>query len=166
MKKTKKFSQTTKNCDKLPTITKKGDDFPMRSFFSRLLGSLARFMNGRYGIDGLFMPIVVTSCVCTLLSSFGVLWFFRPIGTLLLLYALFRACSKNYDKRRQELYRYQKFATAFSKKIGFLRQQYQDRHIRKYFKCPCCKTRLFVPKGKGKIQITCRQCGHKFIKKT
>lgn len=138
----------------------------MRNFFARLLSSVARFMNGRYGIDGLFMPILIASCVCTFLSSFRVLWFFRPIGTLLLLYALFRACSKNYEKRRQELFYYQKFADNFLKKYRTLRLRYQDRHIKKYFKCPRCKTTLSVPKGKGKLQITCPKCREKFIRKT
>lgn len=36
----------------------------------------------------------------------------------------------------------------------------------KIFKCPGCKTYLRVPRGKGKILITCSNCGHKLNKKT
>lgn len=36
----------------------------------------------------------------------------------------------------------------------------------KIYKCPNCKTYLRVPRGKGKILITCNSCGHKFNKKT
>ena len=36
----------------------------------------------------------------------------------------------------------------------------------KVYKCPKCKQPLRVPRGKGKILITCRSCGHKFEKKT
>lgn len=36
----------------------------------------------------------------------------------------------------------------------------------KIFKCPSCKTYLRVPRGKGKILITCSNCGHKLNKKT
>jgi ribosomal protein L37AE/L43A len=34
------------------------------------------------------------------------------------------------------------------------------------FKCPKCKQPLRVPRGKGKILITCQNCGNKFQKKT
>lgn len=34
------------------------------------------------------------------------------------------------------------------------------------YKCPNCKTYLRVPRGKGKILITCNNCGHKLNKKT
>lgn len=37
---------------------------------------------------------------------------------------------------------------------------------KKVFKCPNCKQKLRVPKGKGKIMITCTYCGHKFQKRT
>lgn len=36
----------------------------------------------------------------------------------------------------------------------------------KVYKCPKCKQVLRVPRGKGKILITCQNCGHKFQKKT
>lgn len=32
--------------------------------------------------------------------------------------------------------------------------------------CPHCKTRIRVPKGKGKIKIRCRSCGESFEKQT
>ncbi len=32
-----------------------------------------------------------------------------------------------------------------------------------YFTCPKCRCALRVPKGKGKIQITCPKCGEKFL---
>ena len=34
------------------------------------------------------------------------------------------------------------------------------------YKCPNCKKPLRVPRGKGKILITCQHCGQKFEKKT
>jgi len=34
------------------------------------------------------------------------------------------------------------------------------------YKCPKCKQPLRVPRGKGKILITCQNCGNKFQKKT
>jgi len=36
----------------------------------------------------------------------------------------------------------------------------------KVYNCPQCKQSLRVPRGKGKIIITCQNCGYKFQKKT
>ncbi len=42
----------------------------------------------------------------------------------------------------------------------------QDLKTHAYFKCPKCSTELRVPKGKGKIRITCPKCGEQFVEKT
>ena len=34
------------------------------------------------------------------------------------------------------------------------------------FRCPNCDQRVRVPRGRGKIEITCPRCGHKFIKRS
>ena len=41
----------------------------------------------------------------------------------------------------------------------------KDRQHR-YFNCPRCRQVVRVPKGKGKISITCPKCREKFIKQT
>ena len=35
-----------------------------------------------------------------------------------------------------------------------------------YFKCPSCGQQLRVPRGKGKITVTCRGCGASFEEKS
>ena len=32
--------------------------------------------------------------------------------------------------------------------------------------CPSCRAWLRVPRGKGKLNITCRQCGERFTRNT
>ena len=41
----------------------------------------------------------------------------------------------------------------------------KDRQNR-YFDCPKCHQLVRVPRGKGKISITCPRCREKFIRKT
>ena len=41
----------------------------------------------------------------------------------------------------------------------------KDRQHR-YFDCPKCHQMVRVPRGKGKISITCPRCREKFVKKT
>ncbi len=42
----------------------------------------------------------------------------------------------------------------------------EDLKTHAYFKCPKCSTSLRVPRGKGKIKITCPKCGEQFVEKT
>ena len=49
---------------------------------------------------------------------------------------------------------------------GLAETAYQDRKYFKFFKCPACRQKIRVPRGKGKIEITCPRCGDRFIKKT
>ena len=42
----------------------------------------------------------------------------------------------------------------------------EDEKTHAYFRCPECRKELRVPKGKGKIRITCPHCGHQFVKRT
>jgi predicted phosphohydrolase len=47
----------------------------------------------------------------------------------------------------------------------WLLEQLKDRDHR-YFDCPRCRQRVRVPRGKGKISISCPKCHEKFVKKT
>ncbi len=44
------------------------------------------------------------------------------------------------------------------------RTMHRDKEHR-YFRCPSCGQQLRVPKGKGKITVTCRSCGAVFQEK-
>ena len=69
--------------------------------------------------------------------------------------AMFRMFSKNIAKRRRE-------NEVF---IGIFRPRV-DAKTHRYFRCPKCAQKVRVLRGKGKIMITCPQCGEKFAKKS
>ena len=68
--------------------------------------------------------------------------------------AIFRCLSRNIYKRYRENLRFL-----------MLLDRFKDKEHR-YFICPKCRQPVRVPKGKGKISITCPKCSEKFIKKT
>ena len=123
----------------------------------KVKAGLQRFMMGRYGTDKLNSLLLWIAVALTLLSIF------LPTGwhliSVSLSYALmgiviFRCLSRNTYKRHRENRRY----------LNLLERLKDREH--KYFTCPRCKQSVRVPKGKGKIAITCPKCREKFIQKT
>ena len=129
-----------------------------RQFSAKLSAGLRSFMAGRYGTDRLNMAILGAGLVASLLSMILsvsplnlILW---ALSYGLMIWAIFRTLSRNTYKRYQEN---RKFLQVFDR--------LKDRQHR-YFDCPKCRQMVRVPRGKGKIAITCPRCREKFVKKT
>ena len=124
----------------------------------KMVQGMQKFMYGRYGTDRLSMVILIAGLVSSLLSSFIRRFPFNVIFLLLsyglMIWAIFRTMSRNTYKRYQENRRFLQFF-----------ERLKDRQHR-YFECPKCHQTVRVPRGKGKISITCPRCKEKFIRKT
>lgn len=127
---------------------------------------LRRFMAGRYGGDQLSMVLIIFSALLTLISGFTKLQLFALIAYIPLGISIFRMFSRNTAKRSMENY---KFAMLMSPAYSWFKRhqnRFKDRKTHRYFTCPKCGQSLRVPKGKGKIVITCPKCKTEFAKKT
>ena len=51
-------------------------------------------------------------------------------------------------------------------KVRGLKDQWANRKLYHYYRCPKCRQKLRVPRGRGRIQISCPRCGTQFIKKS
>lgn len=131
-------------------------------------GMLARLFAGRNGIDQLNIALFVLAVLFWMASLFAPTYgFARLFHGLCLLTAAFcivRAISRNIGRRQAEN---QKFLNLFR---GFRhgqnwRAKMEQRRQYKIFRCPSCGVKLRVPRGVGKIKVTCRQCGATFEKK-
>ena len=87
------------------------------------------------------------------------------VGYVLILYSLYRTFSRNYDRRRAENNKFLSITDPLTRNFRRMNAQARDRD-HKYFRCPTCGQLLRVPKGKGRIHISCRNCGASFDKKT
>ena len=129
-----------------------------RQLSSRIRLALSHFMAGRYGNDKLNITILCTGLFLSLLST----WMKKPIVNLLLvllsyglmIWAISRCLSRNTYRRYLENRR---FLQAINR--------VKDRQ-NCYFDCPKCRQTVRVPRGKGKISITCPRCHERFVKKT
>jgi hypothetical protein len=130
----------------------------LRQFSMKMTAALRSFMAGRYGTDRLNMVILCTGLVASILSMMVsvqplnlILW---ALSYVLMILAIFRSLSRNTYKRYQEN---RKFLQIFDR--------IKDRQHR-YFDCPKCRQMVRVPRGKGKIAITCPRCKEKFVRKS
>ena len=123
-------------------------------------------MIGRYGPDHLNIALFIISVIIGLVGSILDIGILAIVGDIVLFYALFRMLSKNIPARRRENDKFIKIWWPVKTKIKNKVTQFKSRKNYRFFKCPECKKTLRVPRGKGKIQITCPKCGERFIKKT
>lgn len=130
----------------------------LRRLGANISAGLRRFMMGRYGTDKLNMAILGAGLAVCLISMFIRV----PVLNLLLtavsyglmIWAIFRTLSRNTYKRYRE-----------NRRFLMLFDRLKDREHR-YYDCPRCRQPVRVPRGKGKIAITCPKCREKFIRKT
>ena len=126
---------------------------------------LQQFMIGRAGGDQFSLALLGCSIVFILLSSLLGLRFFYWLYLICICYALFRVLSRNVSKRRAENAKFLALIRPMKRRASSLRNQMKDKEHR-YFRCPNCKQQMRVPKGKGRIQVTCRNCGVTFEEKS
>jgi len=128
-----------------------------------------RFMIGRNGVDQLGRFCLFVSLGLVILTWFthwGILYL---AAMALLGYSYFRMMSKNVSHRYLENQRFLQIADritpVFRNAWVKLKSMAPSNPYRVYV-CPTCKQKVRVPKGKGRIEISCPRCHGTFIKRT
>ena len=132
---------------------------------NKLKYSLYRFMNGRYGTDQLNIALVILSI---LVSLIGGIFLNRSIWVTLIVYAiglliLYRGFSKKIYKRQQENLKFMRLIQPIKSKYRLIKLNLTQKQY-KHVQCPRCHRTLRVPRGRGKIEITCPHCHVAFDK--
>lgn len=135
-------------------------------FLTNLFNKYRQFMYGRYGNDELNIALVVLALIISLISNIDKLWFLYFISIILLSLAISRALSRNTNARYNEKIKFLNIISGPKSKVLNYKNRIRDRKTHKYFTCKKCKATLRLPKGRGKIKITCPKCGNEMIKKT
>lgn len=132
----------------------------------RIRERMRGFMTGRYGADQLSRVYLGITMACLVISLFTKWQIFYMIGIVLLVYTYFRIFSKNISKRYEENQKFLNWRYQLAVKRNRRKTQWEQRKIYRYFKCPGCKQKVRIPKGKGKVAITCPKCHMEFIRKS
>ncbi len=138
----------------------------MSNYFRNLMFRFQQFMIGRYGFDELGKFTAIVSLAGYALSALLGISALHMVSSLLLIWTYFRFFSKKIYKRREELNKYLVIKNKAMGKFRLKQQMWRERNVYRYFKCPKCKSVWRYPKGIGKIEITCKNCKTKMIKRT
>ena len=127
---------------------------------------MQRFMAGRYGNDQLNQFIFIVAIISMVLEIITRQSLFYTLTLVLLILAYVRVFSRNINKRYEENMKFSQKKDAILNK--FRKQKYYAAQRRNFhiYTCPQCKQKIRIPKGKGKISITCPKCRTSFIKKS
>lgn len=128
---------------------------------NKIKNAIQRFMYGRYGFDELSNFLLRISFIFIIPCIFvkgSVVIIFYLLFWATIIYTYFRMLSKNIYKRQAE-------NTWFINKRNYIKQRFSQRKQYRFYDCPKCKTHLRVPRGAGKITITCKKCGYQFDRK-
>lgn len=125
-----------------------------------------KFMQGRYGGDQLSLVLIILSFILSLTGQISRLRFISILSYIPLGISIFRILSKDISKRSMENYKFSILMSPIYKKYINFKNRIKASKTHKYFRCPNCKQKLRIPRGKGKIVVTCSKCNHKFNKKS
>jgi hypothetical protein len=138
----------------------------MKNFFRNIGDRISQWTIGRYGYDELCYALSGIALVGMLLSFIPRLRLLYLPALLLWVWAMFRCCSKKIEKRQKERAAYLRLTGQMRSRFQVVGKAWRERKTHRYYRCKQCHTVLRVPKGRGKIKITCPGCRCEIIKKT
>ena len=123
-------------------------------------------MQGRYGADQMGQMLSAVSMVFLIISLFSrnQAWFL--LAVIGIVYNYFRMFSKNISKRYAENQKYLKMKAGIRRRLASWKSQLAQRKIYHIYRCPGCKQKIRVPRGRGKIELRCPTCNTRFVKKS
>lgn len=127
---------------------------------------MAKFMYGRYGADELSKIYYILAIACL---AVHLITKFMPMylaGIALLIYGLYRSFSRNTAKMSAQNQKYMTWRYKQIVKYNQAKKQWAQRKEYRFYHCPDCNQKVRVPRGRGKIAITCPKCKTEFIKKS
>ena len=135
-----------------------------------MFNRFANFMTGRRGMDSLNGALLGAAIVFSVIAVFAASQsgssILRGASTLLLIAAVWRMFSRKTDARRKENEWFLSVTAGPRTALANLGCTLRGDKTHRFFACPGCRSRLRVPRGKGKIRITCPSCGTSFSRRS
>ena len=132
---------------------------------NRIRQKMQQFMYGRNGADDLSRVSLWIALILMIIAIFSNNIVYL-IGMIFLFYSIFRMYSRNIGARRAENDKFLYFCSQTGSSFRRFCARMADRRTHRIFRCPNCRQKIRVPKGKGNIMIRCPKCGIEFRKHT
>lgn len=127
-------------------------------------------MQGRYGTDAFARFTISVSLILIVAAAFlrrsGLGAILDFAGLALMVYTYFRIFSKNISKRYAENQKYLRIRGNIKKRWRREKNILNQRKTYHIYRCPGCSQKIRIPRGKGKIEISCPKCQTKFRKRS
>jgi hypothetical protein len=124
------------------------------------------YMYGRYGFDQLTRALLIVAFLLSLITTYARIKWLIFLPYLPFICAIYRVLSKNIQARTQENMAYCRVMNNINARLRHLKLSLVGTKTHKYYVCAHCKQTIRVPRGKGKICITCPKCKYEFIRRT
>lgn len=129
-----------------------------RKNLERFQWRMSQRLQGCYGTDSLSNFLVVCAIVVMIVGWFASNSILSWISFLLLCVAVWRAFSRNIGARAEECAKFDEYSAVPKRYMKLASLSWGHRKTKRYFLCPTCKQILSVPRGKGKLRVTCPKC--------
>ena len=123
------------------------------------------FMQGRYGNDTLNNVGMVGCLIFLILGMLTRNSILTFIGYVLWALVIYRMFSRQINKRYQENQKFMQVIAPITRAKTLHQKRKQDP-THKYYRCPSCHQIVRLPKGHGKVVVTCPKCKTQFEKRT
>lgn len=125
-----------------------------------------RFMSGRNGMDDISRMQTWLALILLVPGIITRMNLFTLLALIVIIHMYFRIFSKNTAKRYEENQKYLNFRYNRTVAWNQFKKRLAERKTHRFYKCPSCKQKVRVPKGHGKIEITCPKCRETFTRKS
>lgn len=125
----------------------------------------ARWMSGRYGNDQLNNVLIWAALILLVLNIFVNNSVLTLIAYVCWGFSIYRMMSRKIYQRNNENQWFMAKTKKLRHQLSVVKKGMNDKNSR-YFVCPGCGQIVRVPKGRGKIEITCPSCRIHFDRKS
>ena len=125
-----------------------------------------RMMPGRRGLDGLGWALLAGAAVSMALRRATGYRLFWTLAFVLLAVFFLRFFSRDAGRRYEENRRFMALWRPLARRFSSWAAALRDARTHRRFRCPSCGQKVRVPRGKGRICITCPRCRVEFVRRT
>lgn len=122
------------------------------------------FMRGRYGVDEFSKFLMMLGFIMIILASLTGNSGVNLLGFLAMGFAYYRALSRDYYKCSGQNRKYLMLRNRLGGSWQGQIRRFKERKIYRFYSCPSCSQKVRIPKGRGKVKITCPKCAAEFSK--